>query len=44
MIAADIMKAILAGLTAWVIEFSIVLTFLCIIKREEKKVYRSRDE
>tara|TARA_R110002020_G_scaffold103752_3_gene243094 strand:- start:10849 stop:10965 length:117 start_codon:yes stop_codon:yes gene_type:complete len=37
------MKPILAGLTAWIIEFSIVLTFLCIIKREEKKVYRRRN-
>ena len=36
------MNAIMAGLTAWDIEFSIVISTLLIIRREEQKVINRR--
>ena len=36
------MQAIYAGLTAWVVEVTIVLTILYLVYREEQKVYKKR--
>lgn len=36
------MKGIYAGLTAWFIEFFIMVLFLLVLKYEEDKVYKRR--
>tara|TARA_Y100000401_G_C8228153_1_gene176757 strand:- start:183 stop:311 length:129 start_codon:yes stop_codon:yes gene_type:complete len=36
------MQAIYAGLTAWLIEFTIVVSILYLVHLEEQKVYKKR--
>ncbi len=38
------MKGIYAGLTAWVIEFCIMVLFLLVLRYEENKVYKRRNK
>ena len=42
MTAGEIMKPILAGLIAWTIEFSVILIFLYLMRKEERKVINRR--
>ena len=38
------MKAVYAGMLAWVIELSIAAFFLFVLKREENKVFSRRNK